>query len=35
MRREAHLIQNDCFNGVWGDEFIYAVLTAEWLARGQ
>jgi len=34
MRREAHLIQNDCFNGVWGDEFIYAVLAAEWLARG-
>ena len=33
LRREAHLIQNDCFNSVWGDEFIYAVLAAEWTAR--
>lgn len=33
LRREAHLIQNDCFNGVWGDEFIYAVLATEWAAR--
>lgn len=24
MRKEAHLIQNDRFNGIWGDEFIYA-----------
>ena len=30
MRKEAHLIQNDRFNGVWGDEFIYAILTSEW-----
>ena len=35
LRREAHLIQNDCFNGVWGDEFIYAVLATEWVARGR
>ena len=30
MRKEAHLIQNDRFNGEWGDEFIYAVLKSEW-----
>jgi RimJ/RimL family protein N-acetyltransferase len=30
MRKEAHLIQNDRFNGVWGDEFIYAILKSEW-----
>lgn len=33
LRREAHLIQNDCFNGQWGDEYIYAVLKVEWEAR--
>lgn len=26
MRKEAHLIQNDRFNGIWGDELIYAIL---------
>ncbi|MDU0341217.1 GNAT family N-acetyltransferase [Bosea rubneri] len=30
LRREAHLIQNDRFDGVWGDEYIYAVLASEW-----
>jgi RimJ/RimL family protein N-acetyltransferase len=30
LRREAHLIQNDRFNGVWGDEYIYAMLASEW-----
>jgi RimJ/RimL family protein N-acetyltransferase len=30
FRREAHLHQNDCFNGAWGDEFISAVLASEW-----
>jgi RimJ/RimL family protein N-acetyltransferase len=30
FRREAHLIQNDRFNGSWGDEFIYALLRGEW-----
>lgn len=30
LRREAHLIQNDFFNGSWGDEYIYAVLADEW-----
>lgn len=33
MRREAHLIQNDLFNGQWGDEYIYALLTHEWQVR--
>ena len=33
FRREAHLIQNDCFQGVWGDELIYAMLRSEWEAR--
>ena len=32
MRREAHLVQNDRFNGQWGDEFIYAILKSEWHA---
>ncbi|MFJ1298562.1 GNAT family N-acetyltransferase [Pseudomonadota bacterium AL_CKDN230030165-1A_HGKHYDSX7] len=35
MRREAHLIQNDRYDGVWGDEFVYAVLAREWAARRQ
>lgn len=30
LRREAHFRQNDRFNDVWGDEFIYAVLRSEW-----
>jgi len=29
MRKEAHLIRNDRFNRVWGDEFIYAILQPE------
>ena len=33
LRREALLIENDRFNGVWGDECIYAVLSREWAAR--
>ncbi|EIM75358.1 acetyltransferase [Nitratireductor aquibiodomus RA22] len=33
FRREAHLLQNDRFNGVWGDEFIYALLKSEWEER--
>lgn len=32
LRREAHLVENDCFNGAWGDEYIYAVLAREWRA---
>ena len=31
LRREAHLIENDRFNGVWGDEYIYAILNREWM----
>jgi RimJ/RimL family protein N-acetyltransferase len=30
FRREAHLVQNDCFDGRWGDEFIYAMLRRDW-----
>lgn len=33
LRREARLIENDRFNGVWGDEYVYAVLSREWAAR--
>ncbi|MCW2305234.1 hypothetical protein M2324_003655 [Rhodovulum sulfidophilum] len=33
FRREAHLLQNDRFDGTWGDEFIYAILKAEWEDR--
>ncbi len=32
LRREAHLIENDRFNGEWGDEYVYAVLAREWTA---
>ena len=33
LRCEAHLIENDRFNGVWGDEYIYAIRAVEWQAR--
>lgn len=33
LRCEAHLIENDRFNGIWGDEYTYAVRAAEWHAR--
>lgn len=33
FRREAHLLQNDRFDGTWGDEFIYALLATEWEDR--
>ncbi|TWB08145.1 RimJ/RimL family protein N-acetyltransferase [Rhizobium sp. ERR 1071] len=33
LRREALLIENDRFNGVWGDECVYAVLNRESAAR--
>jgi RimJ/RimL family protein N-acetyltransferase len=33
LRREAHLIENDQFNGQWGDEYIYALLAREWHSR--
>lgn len=35
MRREAHFIENDCFDGVWGDEYVYALLRSEWIRRGR
>lgn len=30
LRREAHLVENDCFGGRWGSEYVYAVLSPEW-----
>jgi RimJ/RimL family protein N-acetyltransferase len=33
MRREAYFIHNEIFKGEWGDEFVYAMLQDEWLAR--
>lgn len=33
MRREAHLRENDRFNGKWGDEYVYALLRSEWEER--
>lgn len=32
MRREAHFRQNELFKGEWGDEYVYAMLAAEWQA---
>lgn len=29
MRREAHLVEDDYFNGRWGSEYIYAILASE------
>lgn len=33
MRREAHFIHNEIFKGEWGEEFLYALLQAEWIAQ--
>ena len=33
FRREAHLIENERFKGVWRDEYVYALLAREWLSR--
>jgi len=30
MRREAHFIQSHVIDGQWRDEYVYAVLAAEW-----
>lgn len=30
FRREAHFVQNDSYNGIWGDELVYAMLVHEW-----
>ncbi len=35
MRREAHFRQNIFFKGAWGDEYVYAMLAAEWRERQQ
>lgn len=33
MRREGHLLQSLWFKGTWVDEYQYAILRAEWLAK--
>lgn len=33
MRREAHFVENEWFKGVWGSEFMYAILKREWERR--
>jgi RimJ/RimL family protein N-acetyltransferase len=34
MRREAHFVQNEIFKGEWGDEYVYAMLAAEFAPSG-
>ncbi|TGE14329.1 GNAT family N-acetyltransferase [Hymenobacter elongatus] len=33
MRREVHFCQNIWFEGVWGDEYVYAMLGEERLVK--
>ena len=33
MRREAHFRENEWVKGKWDDEYVYAVLAREWVAR--
>jgi RimJ/RimL family protein N-acetyltransferase len=33
LRREGHFLQNVWFKGKWGDEYLYAILKAEWLQK--
>jgi RimJ/RimL family protein N-acetyltransferase len=33
LRREGHFLKNTWFKGHWADEYLYAVLQAEWLPR--
>lgn len=33
MRREAHLVRNEWFKGVWSDEIDFALLEDEWAAQ--
>ena len=33
LRREGHFLKNTWFKEHWADEFLYAVLQAEWLPR--
>jgi RimJ/RimL family protein N-acetyltransferase len=35
MRREAHFRENEWFKGAWGEEYVYALLAAEWDSRSQ
>ncbi|WP_297801859.1 GNAT family protein [uncultured Brevundimonas sp.] len=30
LRREAHFVQNERFSGIWGSEYVYAILEHEW-----
>ena len=30
MRREAHLVENECVKGEWQSELVYAILAREW-----
>ncbi|MDQ3618547.1 MAG: GNAT family N-acetyltransferase [Actinomycetota bacterium] len=30
MRREAHFRESEIFKGEWGDEYVYALLAADW-----
>lgn len=32
FRREGHFIENDFYDGKWGDEYIYALLAKEWMS---
>ena len=33
LRREGHFLQNVWFKGIWGDEYLYAILRDEWLQK--
>jgi RimJ/RimL family protein N-acetyltransferase len=33
LRREGHFLKNTWFKGRWADEYLYALLQAEWLPR--
>jgi RimJ/RimL family protein N-acetyltransferase len=33
MRREGHFVKNVWFKGRWADEYLFALLQAEWLSR--
>src|SRR5690349_5876214 len=35
MRREAHFRENEHFKGEWADQYVYAMLAAEWKARAR
>ena len=33
LRREGHFLRNVWFKGMWGDEYLYAILRDEWLQK--